>query len=99
MYNYSGWIARSAAGHDKGTLLCVVGIDQGGQRLLVADGKRRRVANPKPKKLGHLDMLTDHLHGYDHPTIHKLEQGEPVSDRELRRVLAAFRDEADQGGN
>ena len=44
MYNYSGWIARSAAGHDKGTLLCVVGIDQGGQRLLVADGKRRRVA-------------------------------------------------------
>ena len=82
MYNYSGWIARSAAGHDKGTLLCVVGID-----------------HPKPKKLGHLDMLTDHLHGYDHPTIHKLEQGEPVSDRELRRALAAFRDEADQGGN
>ena len=28
MCDYTGWIARSAAGHDKGTLLCVVGVDQ-----------------------------------------------------------------------
>ena len=57
MHDYTGWIARSTAGHDKGSLLCVVGVDQGACRLLVADGKRRKTARPKQKKLGHLEMV------------------------------------------
>ena len=31
----------------------MVGVDQEGQRLLLADGKRRKCARPKAKKLGH----------------------------------------------
>ena len=90
MCDYTGWIARSAAGHDKGTLLCVVGVDQEACRLLVADGRRRKAARPKRKKLGHLTPLDSAR--FDHPAIGKLKQGEPVSDRELRRALAAFKE-------
>lgn len=97
MTDYTGWIARSTAGHDKGSLLCVVGVDQETDRLLAADGKRRKVARPKRKKLGHLDMVCRGTFG--HPTIRRLQAGQPVSDKELRGALAAFRDESDQGGN
>ena len=58
----------------------------------LADGKRRKVSRPKAKKLGHVRQLTEVRQEYDHPAIHKLRQGEPVSDRELRRALAAFKE-------
>ena len=87
-----GWIVRSAAGRDKGTLLCVLG--QEGEYLLLADGKRRKAAAPKRKKAGHVDMVC--RGDFRHPVIRKLEDGLAVSDSELRRALGAFRD---QGGN
>ena len=65
---------------------------RGKERLLLADGKRRRVLHPKQKKLGHVRPLN--RAEFDHPAIGKLKEGKPVSDRELRRALAAF-----QGGN
>ena len=40
----------------------------------------------------HVRQLTEVRQEYDHPAIHKLRQGEPVSDRELRRALAAFKE-------
>ena len=92
MCDYTGWIARSAAGHDKGTLLCVLG--QEGEYLLLADGKRRKAAAPKRKKAGHVDMVC--RGDFRHPVIRKLEDGLAVSDSELRRALGAFRH---QGGN
>ena len=92
MYDYTGWIVRAAAGRDKGGIFCVVGVDRERDRLLLADGKRRKTARPKAKKLGHVRMLTDQPHMYDHPVIHSLRQGEPVSDRALRRALAAFKE-------
>lgn len=87
-----GWIVRSAAGRDKGTLLCVLG--QEGDVLLLADGKRRKAAAPKRKKAGHVDMVC--RGDFRHPVIRKLEDGLAVSDSELRRALGAFRH---QGGN
>ncbi len=90
MRDYTGWIVRSVAGRDKGDIFCVVGTDQE-NRLLLADGKRRKLAKPKGKKLGHVECLTDHLNGYDHPAIEKLKQGQALTDKELRRALAAFR--------
>ena len=92
MYDYTGWIVQATAGRDQGDLFCVVGVDQEQQRLLLADGKRRKVARPKRKKLGHVTPLTERLRGFDHPAVRKLQEGEPVSDRELRRVLAAFKE-------
>ena len=85
-------IVRSLAGRDKGALFCVVGTDPEQFLLLLADGKRRKIARPKRKVLGHVKVLTNSRHEYDHPVVRKLQQGEPVSDRELRRALAAFKE-------
>ena len=93
MFDYTGWIVQADAGRDKGGIFCVVGVDQEQNRLLLADGKRRKVSHPKRKKLGHVLCLTDdQSHMYDHPVVHSLKQGEPVSDRALRRALAAFKE-------
>ncbi len=93
MYDCTGWIVRSAAGHDKGELFCVVGVDQERQMLLLADGKRRRAARPKAKKPVHVRCLADHQRPFQHPAVEKLRQGAAVTDKELRRALAAFRDQ------
>ncbi|WP_300751292.1 hypothetical protein [uncultured Oscillibacter sp.] len=89
MTDYTGWIVRASAGRDVEGLFCVVGSDPAGL-LLIADGKRRKMVRPKRKKLGHVELLTD---GFDHPAIHTLKQGEALSDKALRRALAAFRDQ------
>ena len=91
MYDYTGWIVEAAAGRDKGGVFCVVGVDQERSMLLLADGKRRKVANPKVKKLGHVLPLTDMEHPFDHPTIQGLKRGTPLSDRALRRGKHAWR--------
>ena len=91
MFDYTGRIVQATAGRDKDGVFCVVGVDHGAFRLLLADGKRRKLAKPKGKKLGHVECLTDHLNGYDHPAIEKLKQGQALTDKELRRALAAFR--------
>lgn len=90
MHDYTGWIVRATAGRDKDGVFCVVGMDRERDRLLLADGKRRKAVGPKQKKLGHVELLQDQ---YDHPAIEKLKQGQPLTDRELRRMLAAFRKE------
>ena len=92
MYDYTGWIVQATAGRDQGDLFCVVGVDQEQQRLLLADGKRRRTARPKRKQRKHVQLLTGGGRTFDHPALQKLKQGEPVSDRELRRALAAFKE-------
>ena len=92
MFDYTGWIVQADAGRDKGGIFCVVGVDQKTWRLLLADGKRRKIAHPKVKKMGHVRFLTDLQNLYPHPVPHRLREGEPVSDRALRRALAAFKE-------
>ena len=100
MNDYTGWIVQANAGRDKDGIFCVVGVDPAPHRLLLADGKRRKVSRPKRKKLGHVRCLAPDPHQtgpgeplmYDHPVVHSLRQGEPVSDRALRRALAAFKE-------
>ncbi len=82
-------IVRSLAGHDREKLFCIVDVK--GDFLLLADGKHRKLANPKRKRATHVQPLGT----FDHPAIHRLQQGEPVHDSELRKALAAFRN----GGN
>ena len=92
MTDYTGWIVRACAGRDKDGIFCVVGTDQTGM-LLLADGKRRSAARPKRKKLSHVEILAGPPYGSGHPAIQKLTQGEALTDKELRRALAAFRDQ------
>ena len=89
MTDCAGWIVRSMAGHDKDELFCVLGTDPETGRLLLANGKQRKAARPKLKKPGHVQTLD--RGEFDHPVIRKLQNKETVSDRELRRALAAFK--------
>ena len=89
MVDCTGWIVRSVAGHDKDELFCVVGVEQERQLLCLANGKQRKAASPKRKKLGHVQPLD--RGEFDHPVIRKLQNKETVSDRELRKTLAAFK--------
>ena len=50
-----GRLVVSRAGHDKGTLLCVLATD--GEYLMLADGRRRKVQAPKRKKKKHVTLI------------------------------------------
>lgn len=41
-----GWIVRANAGRDREGIFCVVGTQEQGAYLLLADGKRRKAARP-----------------------------------------------------
>jgi large subunit ribosomal protein L14e len=65
----------SKAGRDKGRKLVVVGFENG--TALTADGKMRKLANPKKKNLRHLQA-----------TGTVLAEEEMKSDSEIRQALA-----------
>ena len=90
MQEETGRIVQSTAGHDKGELFCVVGVQE--PYLLLADGRRRKGASPKRKKRAHVRFLE--LEGFDHSALRELNTGSSPSDRALRIALAAFK-----GGN
>ena len=81
-------IVRSLAGRDKGALFCVVGTE--GAYLLLCDGKRRRVERPKRKKAIHTAPAGETRH----PCLDVSQAGGQLSDRAIRRALAAFRAES-----
>ena len=79
-------IVLSLAGHDKGRLYFV--LKDEGDRVLVADGRGRKLATPKRKSRKHLQSVGTSAH----PAAARLHRGEAVSDKQLRAALAAFRD-------
>ena len=48
-----------------------------------------RVAAPKRKNAKHVEYVG----AMDHPAIELVREGQPVRDRQLRQLLASFRDE------
>lgn len=78
-------IVLSLAGHDKGKLFCV--IDAEDDFVLLANGKERKLDAPKKKRRKHIRGVGTSAH----PAIERLQRGEPVTDRALRTLLAAFR--------
>lgn len=69
----AGSVVISSAGHDKGRLMLVVGAD--GDRILVADGKERKLGHPKQKNLKHVQG-----------TLRSIEL-EELTDKKLRQTL------------
>lgn len=49
-----GQLVYSTADSDKGQLYVVVGINTKDSRVLLANGKSRKISNPKPKNLKHI---------------------------------------------
>lgn len=85
-----GDVVRSLAGHDKDRLFCVK--DTEGDFLLLVNGKERKFNSPKRKRAKHAVRAGSS----DHPVLLRLRAGEPVGDNEVRKALAAFRDERNQ---
>ena len=52
-----GQLFISLAGRDKGLICTVVGIPEDDGYVLIADGRIRKVENPKKKKLKHLKPI------------------------------------------
>ena len=55
-----GQVMKSTAGHDKGDLVVIAGFEN--EKVMVCDGKRRRLEKPKcknPKHLEATDMFLD----------------------------------------
>ena len=76
-------IVKSTAGRDEGDLFFV--LDTQEEFLLLADGKRRRVENPKRKMRKHVS-----LGGESHSVVaEKIRSSEKVTNSELRKALAA----------
>ncbi|MEG1858085.1 MAG: KOW domain-containing RNA-binding protein [Pseudoflavonifractor sp.] len=96
MESLKGQPVRSLAGHDKGTLYCVVDAEDG--FLFLSDGKHHRLAQPKRKRRSHVEPIA----ASHQPAPQKLQNCQ--SDGNLRRALAALRDTLGdtmhgQGGN
>lgn len=82
-----GDVVRSLAGHDRDQLFCVADTD--GEFLMLVNGKERKLNSPKRKRVKHVQRAGSS----DHPVFQRLQTGEPVGDNEVRKALAAFRDE------
>ncbi|MBQ9521632.1 MAG: KOW domain-containing RNA-binding protein [Oscillospiraceae bacterium] len=87
-------IVRSGAGRDKGKLFVVLAVE--GDYLLLADGKSRKLEAPKRKKRRHVLFVA----AADENRLSKKIRGEEkITNSELRRALAAYRDaQAEQEG-
>ena len=77
-------IVRSIAGRDKGKFFFV--FDTEGEFLMLADGKTRKLENPKRKKRKHTAFV---MHS-DCRVAEKIRSEEKVTNSELRRTLAAY---------
>ena len=87
-------IVRSDAGRDKGKIFVVLSVE--GEYLLLADGKSRKVESPKRKKRRHVLFVAED----DTRLSNKIKSEEKITNSELRRTLAGYRDavQPDQEG-
>ena len=77
-------IVISLAGRDQGKLFYVIETD--GTYVTIADGKGRKLENPKRKKLKHVRKVSR----TDSRVAQKIASGDKVLNSELRRDLATF---------
>ena len=87
-------IVRSDAGRDKGKLFVVLAVE--GEYLLLADGKSWKVESPKRKKRRHVLFVA----ADENRLSDKIKSEEKITNSELRRTLAGYRDavQPDQEG-
>lgn len=80
-------IVRSDAGRDCGKLFVVLAVE--GEYLLLVDGKSRKVESPKRKKRRHVLFVS----AEETRLSEKIKNKEKFTNSELRRTLAAYREE------
>lgn len=79
----SGMIVRSCAGHDKGMFMVITAVE--GDFAMVCDGKARKLAKPKRKRIKHLRFTN---------TVTDMEN---ITDKKLRSVIRDYTLKSDPG--
>jgi len=77
-------IVRAIAGRDAGGYFFVLATE--GDFLLLADGKKRRLENPKRKRRKHVELIGES----GSLAAEKIRSNEKVTNSELRRAIAAW---------
>jgi ribosomal protein L14E/L6E/L27E len=77
-----GDLVLSKAGRDAGEVLLVVDVDD--EYVKIVDGKRRKVLNPKKKKIKHIEKF---LEGESLDLAIKIKSGQPVSNERVIRAI------------
>jgi len=83
-------IVKSVAGRDQGSHFFVLATE--GDFLLLADGKRRRVEQPKRKKRKHVQLM-DVSGG---AVGERIRGNEKITNSELRKAIAAWEGSGNQ---
>lgn len=78
-------IVQSLAGHDTGDIFFVLRTE--GEFAYIADGKNRKCAKPKRKKMKHLAFAA----AGTSPVAERIARGESVADSEVRKALASWK--------
>ena len=87
---FAGDIVYSKAGRDKDKAFVVLSVSDS-QYVMLADGRKRLVDQPKKKKIKHL-LKSGHSSAY---IANKLAEGMKVTNPDLKKVLAEFLNEYD----
>lgn len=77
--NYTGMLARSAAGHDKGKIYVIIAAD--GAYVYLVDGKVKTLDKPKKKKQKHIQIIK---------VRHDIRD---IDDAKVRRILKDWKKE------
>jgi len=80
-----GQVVRSLAGRDKGQYMVVIEVVDD-QFICIANGKLRKVNNPKKKKVKHL-AKTNHIVT---EIRDKILDGKKISNAEIRKILESY---------
>jgi ribosomal protein L14E/L6E/L27E len=80
-----GQVVRSLAGRDKGQYMVVIEVVDD-QFIYIANGKLRKVNNPKKKKVKHL-AKTNHIAT---EIRDKILDGKKISNAEIRKILESY---------
>ena len=78
----TGDLVKSLCGRDCGKVFCVISLKDD-VHCLIADGKYRRLDNPKLKKFKHLQKVGVVAEGL----VEKLEKGNVIFDAELNKAI------------
>ena len=77
-----GQLVTSIAGRDETQVYLVVGI-KNNKVLLLANGRERKMANPKGKNIRHVNVLKSIAKG----VAAKLQSGMKITDEEIRQAI------------
>ncbi len=81
-------IVSSTAGHDKGSLFLVIGVEE--NFVFLVDGKNRTLEHPKRKNKKHVRYMGKK----EHPLLTRFRERQWMENKEIRKVLAIHRGES-----